>query len=136
MITLALLILVPILVMEIIGVWWFKFVVLGLIYCIIVCGTGFVLASSINLMFQGNEWFNELKAYEFHSFANDFANVHTGSFGWLVLGILLNIVLDILQVYWLYCTKFATTVTWIVNISCWWICYARISPYFYLLKKK
>lgn len=136
MIQFVLLILVPILIMERLGFWRFKFIILGLIYCIIVCGLGFILASAINGMFQGNEWFDELKAYKFHSFVNGFVDGHTGSFGWLALGILPNAVLDILQIYWLYCVKFATLVTWIVNIFCWWLCYSQLSQYFYLLKKK
>lgn len=136
MIQLALLILIPILIMEYFGFFKFKYIVLGLLYCILICGLGFILATSINMMFQGREWFDALGAYKFNSFVNTFVRDHDGSFGWLVLGIFPNLLLDILQMYWLYCTKFSTVVTWIVNILCWYHCYQRISPYVYLLKSK
>jgi hypothetical protein len=87
-------------------------------------------------MFQGEEWFNLLKSHKFHSFVNHFVDGENRSFGMLALGILPNAVLDILQIYWLYSTKFATLVTWIVNIFCWHLCYTTLSRYFYLVKEK
>ena len=133
----ALAIFAILLVFEHLGFWRVKFIFIGAIYTIIVCALGFVLASALNMMFQGPEWFKALKTFEYYSYINHYVNSdQSRSLGMLILGTLGYAVVDILNFYWLYATKFATGITWVVNIFCWLLCFNNLSPYFGVLKSK
>lgn len=94
-----------------------------IIITVLFCSLGFVLASGLNAMFQDRAWFEALKAYHLQLYTNDFIreNGHR-SMGYISFFIPIYFLIDVLRLYWLYAITFSTTITWVVNLYCWYQC--------------